>query len=209
MVNKSKVSRDPSNGYQTKAAEFRYWREQSSIGVATVLQWAQGLPAGAVVLDLGCGSGLPLAKALSERGFSLFGIDAAPALVTAYQQHLPQATVACEALEDSDFFQSRFAGVLCIGVLFLLPEAVQRQLFAKVAAALLPGGLWLFSAPAQVCRWVDVLTGQESVSLGAAEYQQLLEQEGLQLHAQYQDEGGNHYFAAQRPVSANSVSSET
>jgi hypothetical protein len=44
-----------------------------------------------------------------------------------------------------------------------------------------------------------VLTGQESVSLGAAEYQQLLEQAGLHLQAQYQDEGGNHYFAAQRP----------
>lgn len=192
-------TQDPSNGYQTKAAEFRYWREQSSIGVATVLQWAQGLPAGAAVLDLGCGSGLPLGKALSEQGFSLFGIDAAPALAAAYQQHLPQATVACEALEDSDFFQRQFAGVLCVGVLFLLPAATQRQLFAKVAAALAPDGRWLFSAPAQACRWVDVLTGQESVSLGAPEYQQLLEQAGLKLQAQYQDEGGNHYFAAQRP----------
>lgn len=190
---------DPSNGYQTKAAEFRYWREQSSIGVATVLQWAQDLPAGAAVLDLGCGSGLPLGKALSEQGFSLFGIDAAPALAAAYQQHLPRATVASEALEDSDFFQRQFTAVLCVGVLFLLPAATQRQLFAKVAAALAPDGRWLFSAPAQACRWVDVLTGQESVSLGAPEYQQLLEQAGLKLQAQYQDEGGNHYFAAQRP----------
>ena len=200
---------DLSNGYQTKAAEFRYWREQSSIGVTTVLQWAQGLPAGTAVLDLGCGSGLPLGKALSDRGFSLFGIDAAPALATAYQQQVPQATVACEALQDSDFFQRQFAAVLCVGVLFLLPETTQHQLFAKVAAALLPGGLWLFSAPAQACRWVDVLTGQESISLGAACYQQLMVETGLQLQAQYQDEGGNHYFAARRPVSANSVSSET
>ena len=200
LLQQALKEQDHSNGYQAKAAEFRYWREQSSIGVATVLQWAQGLPAGTAVLDLGCGSGLPLGKALSDQGFSLFGIDAAPALATAYQQHLPQATVACEALQDSDFFQRRFVAVLCVGVLFLLPEAAQRQLFAKVAAALIPGGVWLFSAPAQACRWVDMLTGQESVSLGVAAYQELLQQAGLQLQTQYQDEGGNHYTAALRPV---------
>lgn len=192
----TKPTTDPANGYETHAAEFRHWREQSNIGVATVLQWAQGLPPGAAVLDLGCGSGLPLGKVLAEHGFSLYGIDASPTLAVAYQQLLPQAQVVCEKLEDSDFFQRQYAGVLCVGVLFLLPEATQRQLFAKVAAALLPGGVWLFSAPAQACRWGDVLTGLESVSLGTAAYQQLLEQAGLQLQAQYQDEGGNVYFAA-------------
>jgi len=193
-------TQDPANGYETHAAQFRHWREQSSIGVATVLQWAQSLPSGAAVLDLGCGSGLPLGKALAERGFSLYGVDASPTLAAAYQQLLPQAQVVCEKLEDSDFFQRPFAGVLCVGVLFLLPEAAQRQLFAKVAAALLPAGLWLFSAPAQACRWVDVLTGLESVSLGATAYQQLLQQAGLQLQQELQDEGGNCYFAAQKPI---------
>lgn len=192
-------TQDHANGYETHAAQFRYWREQSGIGVATVLQWAQDLPPGAAVLDLGCGSGLPLGKALAERGFNLYGIDASPTLAAAYQQLLPQATVACEKLEDSDFFQHQFAGVLCVGVLFLLPQAAQCQLFSNVAAALLPGGLWLFSAPAQACRWVDVLTGLESVSLGAAAYQQLLQQAGLKLQQELQDEGGNFYFAAQKP----------
>jgi 2-polyprenyl-3-methyl-5-hydroxy-6-metoxy-1,4-benzoquinol methylase len=204
MANNSKTTQDPANGYETHAAEFRHWREQSSIGVATVLQWAQDLAPGAAVLDLGCGSGLPLGKALADRGFRLYGVDASPALAAAYQQLLPQAQVACERLEDSDFFQRQFAGVLCVGVLFLLPEASQRQLFRKVATALAPGGLWLFSAPAQPCCWVDVLTGQESVSLGMDVYQQLLQQAGLQLLAQYHDEGGNHYIAAQRPVDKSS-----
>ncbi len=196
MANNPKPTQDPANGYETHAAEFRHWREQSSIGVATVLQWAQGLPPGASVLDLGCGSGLPLGKALAERGFRLYGVDASPTLAAAYQQLLPQAQVVCARLEDAEFFRRQFAGVLCVGVLFLLPEAAQRQLFSKVAAALSPGGSWLFSAPAQACRWVDVLTGLESVSLGMDIYQQLLQQAGLQLQAQYQDEGGNHYLVA-------------
>lgn len=199
MANNSKTTQDTANGYEPHAAEFRHWREQSSIGVATVLQWAQGLPPGAAVLDLGCGSGLPLGKALADRGISLYGVDASPTLAAAYQQLLPLAQVACERLEDSAFFQRQFAGVLCVGVLFLLPEAAQRELFRKVATALAPGGSWLFSAPAQACCWLDVLTGLESVSLGAAAYQQLLEQTDLVLQVQYQDEGGNHYFAAEKP----------
>ena len=45
---------DPANGYETHAAEFRHWREQSSIGVATVLQWAQGLPCWTLAVAAAC-----------------------------------------------------------------------------------------------------------------------------------------------------------
>lgn len=189
---------DSANGYHEHAAEFVFWREQSTIGVTTVLQWAQGLPTGCELLDLGCGSGLPLGKALSKQGFVLFGIDAAPTLLQAYQQRIPNATLALATVEGSDFFQRRFSGVLSIGLMFLLPEAAQVLLFQKVAAALLPGGQWLFSAPELACRWTDVVTGRQSMSLGATRYVQLMAQVGLQLRAQYQDEGGNHYFAAIR-----------
>ena len=189
---------DRANGYHEHAAEFVFWRERSTIGLTTVLLWAQGLPRGCELLDLGCGSGLPIGKALSDRGFLLFGIDSAPTLLQAYQQRIPNATLALTTVAEADFFQRQFAGVLSIGLLFLLPEAEQVLLFQKVAAALIPGGQWLFSAPEQACRWTDVLTGRESSSLGATRYLQLMAQLGLALHASYQDEGGNYYFAAIR-----------
>ena len=189
---------DCANGYHEHAAEFVFWRERSTIGLTTVLQWAQGLPRGCELLDLGCGSGFPLGKVLSDRGFLLFGIDSAPTLLQAYQQRIPNATLALTTVAEADFFQRQFAGVLSIGLLFLLPEAEQVLLFQKVAAALIPGGQWLFSAPEQACRWTDALTGRESRSLGATRYLQLMAQLGLALHESYQDEGGNYYFAAIR-----------
>jgi hypothetical protein len=53
-------SEDPANGYEIAAPEYRRRREQSSIGVATVRAWARSLPRDGAILDLGCGTGVPI-----------------------------------------------------------------------------------------------------------------------------------------------------
>ncbi len=69
---------DKSNGYEAVALQFIARRGQSSsgIGVALVAEWARTLPAGATVLDLGCGSGLPISQTLMDRGLKVHGVDA-------------------------------------------------------------------------------------------------------------------------------------
>lgn len=188
------IENDPSNGYEAVAAEFMQRRELSAIGVDRVRYWARLLPQNAVVLDLGCGSGRPVSATLASEGCVLYCIDACTVLAAACRRNLPQAEVACEAIEYSNFFGRNFDAVIAVGLLFLLAPDKQRQLIAKVAAVLNPGGRFLFTAPRQVCHWTDVLTGHESCSLGVNEYQQLFLQTGLSLVAEYQDEGGNHYY---------------
>lgn len=185
---------DPSNGYDAAAAEFMRHREQSSVGTATVRIWARALPKNGTVLDLGCGSGVPISTVLSEEGFAVYGIDASESLIAAFRRHLPHAQIACEAIEDSRFFDRTFDGVIAIGVMFLLPGKVQRDLIFKAAAALNPGGRFLFTSPAQACVWADVLTGRRSHSLGAEEYRAALSDAGLSQVDEYRDEGGNHYY---------------
>jgi 2-polyprenyl-3-methyl-5-hydroxy-6-metoxy-1,4-benzoquinol methylase len=187
---------DPSNGYEAVASEFMRRRERSSIGVATVRMWARSLPRGGAILDLGCGSGVPIATALSDDGFMVYGIDASASLAEAFRHRVPRAHVACEAIEDSRFFGRALDGVIAIGVMFLLPAEVQRCLIRRVAAALSPGGRFLFTSPAQVCEWADVLTGKTSHSLGAEEYEAALSAAGLSLVGEYEDEGENHYYDA-------------
>jgi 2-polyprenyl-3-methyl-5-hydroxy-6-metoxy-1,4-benzoquinol methylase len=185
---------DPSNGYEAAAPEFMRRREHSSIGVATVRTWAESLPRHGTILDLGCGSGVPLSEALHDEGFVIHGIDASPTLAAAFRRRLPGAHLACEAIEDSRFFDRQFDGVIAVGVMFLLPAEVQRATIHKVAQALNAGGRFLFTSPAQVCTWTDVLTGHPSYSLGADEYQAVLSSAGLTLVGEYEDEGENHYF---------------
>lgn len=187
---------DPANGYEEHADEFLRRRARSSIGVETVRAWAATLPPGGSLLDLGCGSGAPIAEALHKDGFAVHGIDASPTLLAAYRRRFPTAPIACERVEDSDFFGRRFDGVLAVGLLFLLPAETQRATIRKVSTALNPGGRFLFTAPAEPCHWTDVLTGRESRSLGAEEYRAALDRVGLALVTEAEDEGGNHYYDA-------------
>lgn len=187
---------DLSTGYEAVAGEFMQRRERSSIGVATVRMWARRLPRGGSVLDLGCGSGQPISAALSDEGFLVYGIDASPSMAAACRSRLPHAHVACEAIENSRFFGRAFDGVVALGVMFLLPAGVQRDIIRRVAAALNPDGRFLFTSPAQACTWTDALTGRASRSLGAKDYESSLSGAGLALVGAYKDEGRNHYYDA-------------
>jgi hypothetical protein len=50
-----------------------------------------------------------------------------------------------------------------------------------------------------MCTWRDVMTGEESHSLGAEAYRQELSAVGLSIRHEYEDEGGNHYYDVVKP----------
>lgn len=185
---------DPSNGYEAVAAEFIRRREDSEIGIATIREWSRSLPTGCTILDLGCGAGVPVTKALIQDGFEVVGVDASSNMIAAFRRRFPDTEVVCEPVEDSRFFDRTFDGVVAIGLMFLLPPDVQRDLIRRVAGALNPGGRFLFMAPVQQGAWTDVLTGQESFSLGAEAYEDAISESGLTLVGAYEDEGENHYY---------------
>lgn len=169
------------------------------IGRATVSAWCRTLPPDASVLDLGCGHGVPVSQTLIEQGFTVFGVDASPALLAAFHRRFPSVSTECSAVEDSGFFEREFDGVVAWGLLFLLPPQVQSLVVHKVARALKPGGKFLFASPKETTTWRDVLTGRESISLGAERYQQLLVSAGLHAVGELYDEGNNHYYLVAKP----------
>jgi len=190
---------ESSNGYEGVAQKFLAHRGRASstgIGTREVRAWARELPRGAAVLDLGCGPGIPITQVLVTEGFSVYGVDAASSFVEAFRRNLPGVPVACEAVQDSTFFNRQFAGVLAWGLIFLLTEQDQRRLIRAMSGVLEPGGRLLFTSPAQICTWNDMLTGLESRSLGAVEYRRELTAAGLRIGAEYEDLGQNHYYDA-------------
>ena len=157
-------------------------------------EWARTLPQRAAVIDLGCGSGIPITKILVEEGLDVYAIDAAPSLVAAFQDNFPHVPVACESVLDSLFSERRFEGAIAWGLMFLLLPEEQRQLIRNIADILVPGGRLLFTSEAEPIVWNDAMTGRESRSLGAAEYRALLASSGLSVGSEYEDEGQNYYF---------------
>src|SRR5690606_5154601 len=109
--------------------------------------------------------------ALIEAGFSVYGVDASLRMTEEFRRRFPQAQVAHEAVEDSAFFNRSFDAVIATGLMFLLTADAQVDLIHRVASVLESGGRFLFSSPEMACRWVDVLTGRPSQSLGLERYE--------------------------------------
>jgi SAM-dependent methyltransferase len=192
---------DRSNGYETVSAEFLAGRGNSrtrsnAIGVNAVRRWAKTLPHGSSVIDLGCGPGVPITVVLVEEGLQVFGVDAAPSFVAAFQHNLPGIPIVCEPVLESSFFNRTFDAVLSIGLMFLLNAEEQHHLIRRFADILVPGGRLLFTSTAKPHVWNDVMTGMQSISLGAEEYRRQLSAVDLSVTSEYEDEGQNHYFDA-------------
>jgi len=192
---------DESNGYDSIAEIYIKVRGRAinGIGASTARAWAGTFNTGSVVLDLGCGTGIPVTKILLEAGLNAYAVDASPKMAEDFRQNFPHVPVACESVEGSSFFNRRFDGIIAVGLIFLMSEGTQRTLIAKMAAALNPGGKLLFTAPLDKVEWKDIMTEQVSRSLGAEEYRALIAAAGLSVGEEFRDEGGNHYFSGIRP----------
>lgn len=191
---------DRSNGYDAIAHHLIGARNRN-IGGSTVREWSKSLPRESSVLDLGCGFGEPISRVLVEEGFRVFGVDASPRLVDAFRSRFPNVPVECATVEESTFFDRKFDAAVAWGLIFLLPEQEQAALIQKVAAALRPGGCFLFTAEKTALTWQDCLTDRVSISLSSNIYRALLEESGLTLTGEASDEGENHYYFASKGIS--------
>lgn len=98
------------------------------------------MPAGAVVLDLGCGAGWA-AVIMQERGFDVHALDATAEMAALAQQKLKR-TVRVASFETVDEI-SAYDGIWASGALLHVPKAAMPALLARLSAALKPGGLLL------------------------------------------------------------------
>lgn len=188
---------DDSNGYEA-VAHLYMARGNPHVGVPVVREWARRLPAGAAVLDLGCGPGFGVSEALVRAGFAVQGVDASPTMARLFQERLPGVPVVCGNVLTAAWGEGQFDAAVAWGLMFLLTAEAQERLIARVSEALVPGGRWLFTAPWQVCTWRDLMTELESRSLGRERYLELLAANGMELEGEAQDVGENHYWFARK-----------
>jgi len=102
------------------------------------------LPAGAHILDLGCGPG-NLARALWEKGYQVTGIDASAEMVHEAREVAPNATFFQQdmrAFYREDTFHAAIA--LFATMNHLLTKEDLRQVLDNVKRSLVPGGWFIF-----------------------------------------------------------------
>lgn len=103
------------------------------------------LPTGSRVLDLGCGTGVPTARQLTEAGLDVLGIDLSARMVELARQRVPSATFRRLDIADLRPGPESFAGVTAFFSLLMLSRAEVPEVLATVRRLLVPSGLLALS----------------------------------------------------------------
>ena len=103
-----------------------------------------GLPRGARVVDLGCGSGV-FTNLLQARGYRCSGVDLSPKLIAIARAQFSGIEFLEGDIERLPFTDASFDGVLLSGVLHHLPE--RSRCAAEVFRILRPGGKFVAFDP--------------------------------------------------------------
>lgn len=97
------------------------------------------LKPGDVILDLGCGTGRPVAMHFASAGFRVCGIDQSPAMLALAQARLPEHRWVCAAIEEVSL-DSAVSAAVAWDSLFHIPRERHASILARVRSALPVGG---------------------------------------------------------------------
>lgn len=105
------------------------------------------LPAGCTALDLGCGTGHPIANYVADRGHHVVGVDDSESMLVIARQRLPKHRWIHDLMEQIEFDET-FAAVVCWDSLFHLPRRFHQPIMTKIHRWLVPGGRVMVSSGA-------------------------------------------------------------
>lgn len=133
------------------------------------------LAAGASVLDLGCGSGVPVARHMVVEGLHVTGVDSSPTLVSLCRERLP-AQEWLVADMRSLALHRRFDGILAWDSFFHLRPADQRRMFSVFARHAAPSAVLMFNTGPAHGEAIGEYRGEPlyHASLSGDEYRRML-----------------------------------
>lgn len=170
--------------YERHAARFDARRRQLEgfLEAGWMARFLALVKPGGRVIDLGCGSGFPIAAHLIDQGFQIEGIDVAPAMIARCEASFPDQTWRVGDMREVAL-SGPYSGALAWHSSFHLPGADQARLIARVGGALAPGAPFMFtSGDDDGVAWGDMFGDRLfHASLAPARFETALEKAGLDL----------------------------
>jgi SAM-dependent methyltransferase len=135
-----------ADGYDAIAEHYFEWSDASPS--PTRLAWLdralQRVPLGAAVLDLGCGAGIPMTKALAV-GRRVTGVDLSGRQLELARRNVPEATFIHADMAGLDLPSASLDAVVAFYSLTHLPQGELPGLLTSIHRWLRPGGVFLAS----------------------------------------------------------------
>jgi SAM-dependent methyltransferase len=162
--------------YQANAALWVEMRGRALFEQPWLDRFLSNMPLGGQdVLDLGCGSGHPIAGYLIDKGCRITGVDGASALIGIARESFPEHTWLTADMRSLPPLGA-FHGIVAWHSLFHLKPEDQRMMFGAFKRLSLPGAALMFTSGTEFGERIGSFGGQPLYhgSLDSAEYRHLL-----------------------------------
>jgi ubiquinone/menaquinone biosynthesis C-methylase UbiE len=183
-------------------ADWYQSERRAEIGVAEVAGFASLLPRGARVLDVGCGNGIPITRALLAAAHRVVGIDVSREMLARFRVNCSSAPAVRGIVQSLPFADSSFDAAVAWGVIFHLTQPDEAQAFASVSRVLRPGAALLFTAGKidDAAGFEDTMAGVmlPYYSFSTEGYRALLAASNLTLLDVHTDAWANTYYRARK-----------
>jgi cyclopropane fatty-acyl-phospholipid synthase-like methyltransferase len=179
---RSDCKRIVQQGYNQCAKRYLGARQEAVLPEIEILESRLKIPSR--VLDLGCGSGVPITKWLAAK-YKVTGVDFSEEQINLARVNVPSADFICTDIMDLSFRPSSFEAIVSLYVIFHLPRQEQAVLFKRMSKWLAPGG-YLFASLSYVNQpsyteddFFGVKMYWDSMSLD--KYEKLMKNEGFNV----------------------------
>jgi SAM-dependent methyltransferase len=161
--------------YRRHARTWAEARGKSLVEGAWLEQFCALLPPMGAVLDIGCGSGAPIAKYLTEQSYAVTGVDASPEMIALFEENVPGGTAHVADMRALAL-STTYDGLIAWDSFFHLTQDDQRRMFPSFRAHAAPGAALLFTSGPKAGEAMGVMEGEVlyHASLDPEEYRDLL-----------------------------------
>lgn len=170
------------NVYENLADWFDQNRDKRLIEKPYLTALLQAIKSNPAVLDLGCGSGEPIARFLIEQGCKVTGVDGSSNMIAICQKRFPHMEWIQADMREI-YLNRKFDAIIAWDSFFHLSGNDQRNMFPVFASHIAPGGTLLFTSGTENGEVYGEMEGHKvyHASLDSEEYHSLLKHHGFEV----------------------------
>lgn len=179
--------------YEENASFWAQERSKTKFLEKKFMEWILGhLSPGDQLLDLGCGSGFPIASFFLDKGIKVTGLDAASAMIKIANEDLPQGDWFVTDMRTLSLGR-KFQAIIAWDSFFHLNFSEQEKMFPLFKDHLTKQGLLVFTSGPERGEAIGDMNGNQlfHASLSPEEYRALLEKNKFEVIKYYTRDESN------------------
>jgi SAM-dependent methyltransferase len=182
MSKQQDLAKNIINIYQKHGRDWTHLRGEFLYEQAWLDAFLAVMPQSSKILDLGCGSGKPIAQYFIKQNYQLTGVDSSEQMLEMAEQSFPEQRWILQDMRKLALHET-FAGILAWDSFFHLAPDDQRAMFQIFQNHADKDAALLFSSGPAAGEAIGELFGEAlyHASLSAEEYTRLLNQHGFEV----------------------------